>query len=151
MKKLEKYKIVPQAKFVKFKVKHLVEIPTIRHDKAVPPLLDCKKQSFPPWMCPHPGSWSLAVVPPDQNFGKIYPVLIKTSLFWLPFFKKKSIQIQENVFPNFCSYRNRTARSQNCPLILFKLKTFFKGHLCYKTITSLNVPSEVQVKNFFVS
>ena len=26
MKKLEKYKIAPQAKFVKFKVKHFVEI-----------------------------------------------------------------------------------------------------------------------------
>ena len=37
MKNLEKYKIVPQAKFVKFKVKHFVEIPTIRHDKEVPP------------------------------------------------------------------------------------------------------------------
>ena len=35
MKKLEKYKIAPHAKFVKFKVKHFVEIPTIRHDKAV--------------------------------------------------------------------------------------------------------------------
>ena len=48
MKKLEKYKIAPQAKFVKFKVKHFVEIPTICHDKAVPPpLLDCLKSSFP--------------------------------------------------------------------------------------------------------
>ena len=47
MKKLEKYKIAPQAKFVKFKVKHFVEIPTIRHDKAVPPLLDCLKSSSP--------------------------------------------------------------------------------------------------------
>ena len=37
MKKLEKYKIAPQVKFVKFKVKHFVEIPTIHHDKAVPP------------------------------------------------------------------------------------------------------------------
>ena len=36
MKKLEKYKIVLQVKFVKFKVKHFVEIPTTRHDKAVP-------------------------------------------------------------------------------------------------------------------
>ena len=36
MKKLEKYKIAPQAKFVKFKVKHFVEIPTICQDKAVP-------------------------------------------------------------------------------------------------------------------
>ena len=37
MKKLEKYKIALQAKFVKFKVKYFVEIPTICHDKAVPP------------------------------------------------------------------------------------------------------------------
>ena len=37
MKKIEKHKIAPQAKFVKFKVKHSAEIPTIRHDKAVPP------------------------------------------------------------------------------------------------------------------
>ena len=45
MKKLEKYKIAPQAKFVKFKVKDFVEIPTIHHDRAVPPLLDCLKSS----------------------------------------------------------------------------------------------------------
>ena len=54
MKKLEKYKIAPQAKFVKFKVKDFVEIPTIRH-KAVPPMLDCLKSSSPlnvspPWL-----------------------------------------------------------------------------------------------------
>ena len=36
MKKLEKYKIAPQVKFVKLKVKHFVEIPTIRHDKTFP-------------------------------------------------------------------------------------------------------------------
>ena len=45
MKKLGKCKIVPQAKFVKFKVKDFVEIPTIHHDRAVPPLLDCLKSS----------------------------------------------------------------------------------------------------------
>ena len=48
MKKLEKYKIAPQAKFVKFKVKDFVEIPTIHHDRAVLPLLDCLKSSPPP-------------------------------------------------------------------------------------------------------
>ena len=37
MKKLEKYKIASQTKFVKFKVKQFVEIPTIPPDKAVPP------------------------------------------------------------------------------------------------------------------
>ena len=37
--KVRKYKIAWQAKFVKFKVKHFVEIPTIRHDKAVLPCL----------------------------------------------------------------------------------------------------------------
>ena len=47
MKKLEKCNIAPQAKFVKFKVKHFVEIPTIRHDKAVPFLLECLKSSPP--------------------------------------------------------------------------------------------------------
>ena len=54
MKKLEKYKIAPQAKFVKLMVKHFVEIPIIRHDKAVPPtpLLDCLKSSSPPECVP---------------------------------------------------------------------------------------------------
>ena len=47
MKKLEKYNIAPQAKFVKFKVRHFAEIPTIGHDKAVPPMLDCLKSSPP--------------------------------------------------------------------------------------------------------
>ena len=64
MKKLEKYTIAPQAKFVKFNVKHFVEIPTIRYDKAVPPPAWLPKIIFPPWMCPHHGSWSLAVAPP---------------------------------------------------------------------------------------
>ena len=52
MKKLEKYKIALQVKFVKFKVEHFVEIPTIRHDKAVRPLLDCLKSSSPPECVP---------------------------------------------------------------------------------------------------
>ena len=51
MKKLEKYKIAPQAKFVKFKVKHFVEIPTIRHDKAVPPPASLPKTISPPLEC----------------------------------------------------------------------------------------------------
>ena len=63
--KLEKYKIAPQAKSVKFKVKHFVKIPTIRHDKAVPPPPPAwlPKIIFPPWMCPYSGSWSLAFAP----------------------------------------------------------------------------------------
>ena len=52
MKKLEKYKIAPQAKFVKFKVKHFVEIPTIHHKAVPPPLLDCLKSSSPPECVP---------------------------------------------------------------------------------------------------
>ena len=49
MKKLEKYKIAPQAKFVKFKVKHFVEIPTIRHEKAAPsPVWLMTQKSFLP-------------------------------------------------------------------------------------------------------
>ena len=51
MKKLEKYKIAPQAKFVKFKVKHFVEIRTIRHDKAVPPCLTAENH-LPPECVP---------------------------------------------------------------------------------------------------
>ena len=54
MKKLEKYKIAPQAKFLKLKVKHFVEIPTIRHEKAVPPLLECLKSSSPLNVSPPP-------------------------------------------------------------------------------------------------
>ena len=64
MKKFEKYKIAPQAKFLKFKVKHFVEIPRIRHDKAVPLPAWLPKIISLPWMCPHPDSWSLAVAPP---------------------------------------------------------------------------------------
>ena len=51
MKNLEKYKIVPQAKFVKFKVKHFVEIPKIHHDKAVLLPAWLPKIIFPPPEC----------------------------------------------------------------------------------------------------
>ena len=67
MKKLEKYKIALQAKFVKFKVKHLVEIPTVHHDKAAPLPAWLPKIIFPPECvftlalevssCPLPGWW----------------------------------------------------------------------------------------------
>ena len=79
MKKLEKYKIALQAKFLKFKVKHFVEIPTIRHDKAVPPLLDCLKSSSPmnvspPWLlkfssCPPAWLMTQKSSPPDPKGG----------------------------------------------------------------------------------
>ena len=74
MKKLEKYKIVPQVKFVKFKVKHFVEIPTIHHDKAVSLLLDCLKSS-PPWLlkfssCPPCQADDMKIIPlPDPIWG----------------------------------------------------------------------------------
>ena len=74
MKKLEKYKIAPQAKFVKFKVKHFVEIPTIHHDKAAPLLLHCLKSSSPlnvspPWLlkfssCPPCLADQTNIIPP---------------------------------------------------------------------------------------
>ena len=83
MKKLEKYKIVRQAKFIKFKVEHFVEIPTIHHDKAVPPpppppLLDCLKSSpplnvSPPWLLKFsscPPAWLMtqkSSPPPDPR------------------------------------------------------------------------------------
>ena len=80
MKKLEKYKIVPQAKFVKFKVNDFVEIPAIRH-KAVPPPAWLPKIIFPPWMCPHPGSWSLAVAPlPGWWHKNHFPPLIPDTM-----------------------------------------------------------------------
>ena len=76
MKKLEKYNIAPQAKFVKFKVRHFAEIPTIGHDKAVPPMFDCLKSSPPvnvslPWLfkfssCPPVWlpPWDQSLIPP---------------------------------------------------------------------------------------
>ena len=80
MKKLEKYKIALQAKFLKFKVKHFVEIPTIRHDKAVPPLLDCLKSSSPlnvspPWLlkfssCPPAWLMTQKSFPPWSQGGE---------------------------------------------------------------------------------
>ena len=100
MKKLEKYKIAPQAKFVKFKVKHFVEIPTIRHDKAVPPLLDCLKSSSPlnvspPWLlkfssCPPP-AWLMIQksFPPLSQVGGHYVRMISVTLNELMAFKEK--------------------------------------------------------------
>ena len=80
MKKLGKCKIVPQAKFVKFKVKDFVEIPTIHHDKAVPPLLDCLKSSSPlnvspPWLlkfssCPPAWLMTQKSFPPPHPRGE---------------------------------------------------------------------------------
>ena len=79
MKTLEKYKIAPQATFLKFKVKHFAEIPTIRHDEAVPPpLLDCQKSSpaplnvSPPWLlkfssCPPAWLMTQKSFPPDPR------------------------------------------------------------------------------------
>ena len=82
-------KIVLQAKFVKFKVKHFVEIPTIRHDKAVPPLLDCLKSSpplnvSPPWLlkfssCPPPclaDDTKIIAPPPDPTGGGHYASIV---------------------------------------------------------------------------
>ena len=74
MKKLEKYKIALPTKFVKFKVKHFVEIPTIRHDKAVPPCLTAQNHLpllnvFPPWLlkfssCPPCLADDTKIIPP---------------------------------------------------------------------------------------
>ena len=80
MKTLEKYKIARQAKFVKFKVQHFVEIPTILHDKAPPPLLDCLKSPpplnmSPPWLLKssscHPClADNTKIIPPWSQGGK---------------------------------------------------------------------------------
>ena len=91
MKKLDKYKIAPQAKFVKFKVKYFVEIPTIRHDKVVSPLAWLPKIIFlplnvsPPWLlkfssCP---PWLVDDTkippPPDPRGGGHYKYV---EFFW---------------------------------------------------------------------
>ena len=88
MKKLEKYKIAPQAKFVKFKVKHFVEIPTIRHDKAVLPLLDFLKSSSPLNVSP-PWLLKFSSCPPClADVTKIIPLLTPgggTLCIWHPY------------------------------------------------------------------
>ena len=41
--------------------------------------------------------------------------------------------------------------TENCFEIIDSASTPFKGYLRYKTITSQNVPSKAQIKNFFIS
>ena len=41
-------------------------------------------------------------------------------------------------------------KRMNCIETLFVIVLNFKGYLHYKTITSQNVPSEAQIKNFFI-
>ena len=41
--------------------------------------------------------------------------------------------------------------TENCFEIIASASTPFKGYLRYKTITSQNVPSKAQIKNFFIS
>ena len=85
MKKLEKYKIALQAKFVKFKVKRFVEIPTIRHDKAVPPLLDCLKPSSPLNVPPPPClADDTKIIPPPSQGGA-------DTMIWLSSCKKMTM------------------------------------------------------------
>ena len=78
MKKLEKYKIAPQEKFAKFKVKHFVEIPRICHDKAVPapaclPKINPSPLNVsPPWLlkfssCPPCLADDTKIIPPDPR------------------------------------------------------------------------------------
>ena len=89
MKKLEKYKIAPQTKFIKFKVKHFVEIPTIPHDKAVPPLLDCLKSS-PPLNVSPPWLLKFSSCPPClADHTKIIPPMIPGGgrTLWHPYLK----------------------------------------------------------------
>ena len=50
MKKLEKYKTAPQVKFVKFKVKHFVEIPSLFDCLKSPPPPPPPLNVSPPWL-----------------------------------------------------------------------------------------------------
>ena len=60
MKKLEKYKIA--CEICKIQGEAFCGNTNNSSWKSSPPLLDCLKSSRP-WMCPHPGSLSLAVSP----------------------------------------------------------------------------------------
>ena len=73
MKKLEKYKIAPQTKFVKFKMKHFVDN-KIRHDKAVSLPWLLKFSSCPP--CLADGT---KIIPPDPRGGGHYDLVL---IFW---------------------------------------------------------------------
>ena len=95
MKKLEKYKIAPQAKFAKFQVKHFVQIPTIRHDKAVPPPAWLPKTISPPLNVSPPWLLKFSSWPPcladDTKMGGHYEtsVNMKQKLMKVP--KKRSV------------------------------------------------------------
>ena len=94
MKKLEKYKIALQAKFVKFKVKRFVEIPTIRHDKAVPPLLDCLKPSSPLNVPPPAWLMTQKSSPPPSQGGA-------DTMIWLSSCKKMTMWSRPTLHQNF--------------------------------------------------
>ena len=50
-----------------------------------------------------------------------------------------------------CSLVNGVPRSAAMILIFVYTRSFVKGYLRYKTITSQNVPRKAHIKNFFIS
>ena len=48
-------------------------------------------------------------------------------------------------------FAKKIKKTTNNKLTCTKLKHIIKGYLRYKTITSQNVSSEAQIKNFFIS
>ena len=55
-------------------------------------------------------------------------------------FKKDSTTTKYQAFKSFVTFKRPSAMS---------IQAFLRGYLCYKTITSQNVPSKAQIKDFF--
>ena len=63
-----------------------------------------------------------------------------------------TISLKKKILNRTISKNGTTIRSDaNIRFTLLDLCLPFKGYLCYKTITSQNVSSEAQIKNFFIS
>ena len=59
---------------------------------------------------------------------------------------------KSHIFANLVNNETFKALStENCFEIIDSASTPFKGYLRYRTITSQNVPSKAQIKNFFIS
>ena len=65
---------------------------------------------------------------------------------FLSFAKNMGKNISKNISKNLSS-----KYSQNHDHAKQSARDVLKGYLCYRTITSQNVPSKTQIKNFFIS
>ena len=67
--------------------------------------------------------------------------------------KLSTVQNQKTKYVRYHISRNKVGSSQTSSHYIQNsfLLIYFKSYLCYKAITSQNVPCETQVKSFFVS